>query len=177
MALNCCISAILYWLGCWLFYSDDNLIFIIIFKKGNYANKLAMKLAKHRKTPLQWFCPVHKNSICCGWFLWKALINKYNIISIIKNLLCIYRQSFHYLEQFSSSIPNITTAVSLTKLLVILSERGQDFDNGMNAALGRLWFVLICCLNSNSSTVLMYSTHVTHRKLLTIIVMYVMYCK
>lgn len=67
-------------------------------------------------------------------------------------MLCICRQSFHYLEQFSSSIPNITTAVSLTKLLVILSERGQDFDNGMNTALGRLWFLLICCLYSNSST-------------------------
>ena len=68
-----------------------------------------------------------------------------------KNLLCICRQSFHYLEQFSSSIPNITTAVSLTKLLVILSERGQDFDNGMNTALGRLQFLLICCLVSSSS--------------------------
>jgi len=50
----------------------------------------------------------------------------------------LLKQSFHYLEQFSSSIPNITTAVSLTKLLVILSERGQDFDNGMNTALAEL---------------------------------------
>ena len=56
----------------------------------------------------------------------------------IKRLLFIYRQSFHYLEQFSSSIPNISTAVSLTKLLVTLSERGQDFDNGMNTVLGRM---------------------------------------
>ena len=62
----------------------------------------------------------------------------HDLIILVKNVLCIYRQSFHYLEQFSSSIPNITTAVSLTKLLVILSERGQDFDNGMNTALGRL---------------------------------------
>lgn len=55
-----------------------------------------------------------------------------------QNCLCICRQSFHYLKQFSSSIPNITTAVSLTKLLVILSERGQDRDNSMNTALGKL---------------------------------------
>ncbi|KAL9960552.1 hypothetical protein ACROYT_G034027 [Oculina patagonica] len=50
----------------------------------------------------------------------------------------LLKQSFHYLEQFSSSVPNITTAVSLTKLLVVLSERGQDSENSMGTALAEL---------------------------------------
>ena len=51
---------------------------------------------------------------------------------------CSCRQSFHYLEQFSSSIPNITTAVSLTKLLAVLSERQQGGSNSMSTALGKI---------------------------------------
>lgn len=51
---------------------------------------------------------------------------------------CSRRQSFHYLEQFSSSIPNITTAVSLTKLLAVLSERQQGDNNSMSTALGKI---------------------------------------
>lgn len=50
----------------------------------------------------------------------------------------LLKQSFHYLEQFSASIPNITTAVSLTKLLVVLSERQQDANTSMNTALAEL---------------------------------------
>lgn len=49
----------------------------------------------------------------------------------------ICRQAFHYLEQFSSSVPNIMTAVSLTKLLAVLSEKGRDSDNSMSTALGK----------------------------------------
>ncbi|RMX53291.1 hypothetical protein pdam_00015249, partial [Pocillopora damicornis] len=48
----------------------------------------------------------------------------------------LLEQSFHYLEQFQSSIPNIATAVSLTKLLVVLCEKGRDGDNGMSISLG-----------------------------------------
>ena len=51
---------------------------------------------------------------------------------------CSCRQSFHYLEQFSGSIPNITTAVSLTKLLAVLSERQQGGNNSMRTALGKI---------------------------------------
>lgn len=51
---------------------------------------------------------------------------------------CSCRQSFHYLEQFSGSIPNITTAVSLTKLLAVLSERQQGGNNSMSTALGKI---------------------------------------
>ena len=51
---------------------------------------------------------------------------------------CTCRQGFHYLEQFSSSTPNITTAVSLTKLLAVLSERQQGGNNSMSTALGKI---------------------------------------
>ncbi|XP_022805734.1 Fanconi anemia group D2 protein-like [Stylophora pistillata] len=50
----------------------------------------------------------------------------------------LLEQSFHYLEQFQRSIPNITTAVSLTKLLVVLCERGRDVNNGMSISLAEL---------------------------------------
>lgn len=50
----------------------------------------------------------------------------------------LLEQSFHYLEQFQSSIPNIATAVSLTKLLVVLCEKGRDGDNGMSISLAEL---------------------------------------
>ena len=56
--------------------------------------------------------------------------------------ICTCRQSFHYLEQFQSSIPNIATAVSLTKLLVVLCEKGRDGDNGMSISLGNETFIL-----------------------------------
>ena len=48
----------------------------------------------------------------------------------------VYRQSFHYLEQFCASVPNINTAVSLTKLLVVLCERQRDDNSNMNTSLG-----------------------------------------
>jgi len=50
----------------------------------------------------------------------------------------LLKQSFHYLEQFSSSVPNITTAVSLTKLLVVLSERQQGINSSTSTALAEL---------------------------------------
>lgn len=48
------------------------------------------------------------------------------------------KQSIHYLEQFSNSIPNITTAVCLTKVLAVLSERQQAMNSSMRSALAEI---------------------------------------
>ncbi|KAK2547498.1 Fanconi anemia group D2 protein [Acropora cervicornis] len=48
------------------------------------------------------------------------------------------KQGFHYLEQFCASVPNISTAVSLTKLLVVLCERQRDDNSNMNTSLADL---------------------------------------
>ncbi|XP_044183012.1 Fanconi anemia group D2 protein-like isoform X2 [Acropora millepora] len=50
----------------------------------------------------------------------------------------LLKQSFHYLEQFCASVPNINTAVSLTKLLVVLCERQRDDNSNMNTSLADL---------------------------------------
>ena len=44
------------------------------------------------------------------------------------------RQAFHYLEQFSSTLPTIDAATALTKLLVVISEK--DSSCSVNGALG-----------------------------------------
>uniref|UniRef100_A0ABM0MZN2 Fanconi anemia group D2 protein-like n=1 Tax=Saccoglossus kowalevskii TaxID=10224 RepID=A0ABM0MZN2_SACKO len=58
----------------------------------------------------------------------------------------ILRQSFNYLENFSSTVPNLTSAVTLIKLLVALSERTdtEEFNEKIAALsvslLKREWF-------------------------------------
>ncbi|XP_048586773.1 Fanconi anemia group D2 protein isoform X2 [Nematostella vectensis] len=44
------------------------------------------------------------------------------------------KQAFHYLEQFSGTVPDMATALSLTKLLVEVSERAEDKDINMAIA-------------------------------------------
>ena len=76
----------------------------------------------------------------CFGFSWKVCWFLFLFASYY--FICTCRQSFHYLEQFQSSISNIATAVSLTKLLVVLCEKGRDDDNGMSISLGNETFIL-----------------------------------
>ena len=56
-------------------------------------------------------------SVCVTWLIFACCIH----------LLC-YRLAFAYLEQFSTSAPNLSTAVSLVCLLSILADQSQTSE-------------------------------------------------